>query len=90
MFFRKKTKELVRKLAPRVEVNNLSKAVLVAKKMHEEYSSNEWFRATKLTKVENDFAVLVLVESQYQYDVGCVIPEKFTEDGVQVTFSHQD
>jgi hypothetical protein len=90
MFFRKKLKEVIRKAAPPPELNNLGKAVMLAKKMHEEYSSKEWFRATKLTKVADNFAVLVLVEPEYAYDAEVLIPEKFIEDGVQVTFSHQD
>jgi hypothetical protein len=90
MFFRKKTKKIIEKLSPPIEVGNLSKAIIIAKKMHGEYSSNDWFRATKLHKISNDFGVLVLVKPEFVYDLGVIIPETFTEDGVQVTFSHQD
>lgn len=83
MFFRKSPEPQV-KVPPVVRtVNNLGKAIVVAKKMHEQHGHKPWFRSTNLCKVQDDFEVTVLLNAGYQEEA-----KNLVENGVSVTFSY--
>lgn len=87
MFNRKTPPPLPRKPIARVAENSLSKALVVAKKAHEEYGEFAWFRATKLYKVGSDFAVGILMDPKYSSEVPHLLTQKYKEDGILITFS---
>lgn len=77
----------LRKLVTKPPPNTFSKAVTIARKMHEEYGDQHWFKSTRLYTVKNQIAVKVLFDSGFSNDVQHLTEEKFLEDGVLVTFS---